>query len=57
MDKRQVATALGKPKKIKSAGGVLERWEYECEHEDGFYYECYRLTFRKGVLVEFLDFE
>ncbi len=58
MTKEDVLKALGEPKNKSGVNATgYEKWVYECYADDGYYYECNKLTFENDVLIRITDWE
>lgn len=56
MSKEDVIKAVGEPSKKIEVTDVAEKWDIECEHEDGFYFRCYTITFENNKAVDVKDY-
>ncbi|MGH7885290.1 MAG: hypothetical protein ACRENO_06305 [Thermodesulfobacteriota bacterium] len=52
MNKEQVVKAIGEPFKKNVVDKNTENWEFNCSHEDGFDFYCYRITFAGDIAVQ-----
>lgn len=54
MTTNEAVEALGDPDSVKKSG-IRQDWTYVCDDDDGFYYDCYILKFKQGVLADYDD--